>query len=250
VGPGWSTDVPTIISHMAESLHERYDRDERHLLDVAAMEIPTDDLLDAVVDVAAPIIAASAWDSVPPDAPPRTTERYTAAGALTAMALRATRTTALTVRAGYAPEALGDVRRLFEIAGHAQRVADDDSGQYAANWLDHRGRAVSARSAFGPPDTDPMWALMSGQAHAQFDVYARMSTAFDEGRLVHQVGPQRDPLWDSIWLWYAARQLVRVLAGLLKVHPHIDQTDFLAVAEPVVAAERQLSTDIAIHRLS
>ena len=67
------------------------------------------------------------------------------------------------------------------------------------------------------------------------------------GRLVHQVGPQRDPLRDSIWLWYAARQLVRVLAGLLKVHPHIDQTDFLAVAERVVAAEEALVTEIANH---
>ena len=85
---------------MAESLHERYDRDERRLLDTAGTEIPTDDLLDAVIDVASPIIAASAWESLPDDAPPRTTERYTAAGALTAMALRTARTTALTVRAG------------------------------------------------------------------------------------------------------------------------------------------------------
>ncbi len=81
---------------------------------------------------------------------------------------------------------------------------------------------------------------MSGQAHGQFDMYASMSAKFDEGRLVHQVGPHRDPLWDSVWLWYAARQLLRVLAGLLKVHPHIDQTDFLAVGERVVAAEEEL----------
>ena len=232
---------------MAESLHERYDRDERRLLDTAATELPTDNLLDAVIDVASPVIGASAWDDLPADAPPRTTERYTAAGALTAMALRAARTTALTVRAGYAAEALADVRRLFEIAGHAQRVAEDPSGQYAANWLGGRGRSSRPRVAFGEPDSDPMWKLMSGQAHAQFDVYAGMSAKFDEGRLVHQVGPQRDPLWDSIWLWYAARQLVRVLAGLLKVHPHIDQTDFLAVAERVVAAEEALVTEIANH---
>jgi len=232
---------------MAESLHERYDRDERRLLDTAGTEIPTDDLLDAVIDVASPIIAASAWESLPDDAPPRTTERYTAAGALTAMALRTARTTALTVRAGYVAEALADVRRLFEIAGHAQSVAEDASGQYAANWLGRHGRAARPRAAFGEPDSDPMWKLMSGQAHAQFDVYAGMSAKFDEGRLVHQVGPQRDPLRDSIWLWYAARQLVRVLAGLLKVHPHIDQTDFLAVAERVVAAEEALVTEIANH---
>jgi len=166
---------------MAESLHERYDRDERRLLDTAATELPTDNLLDAVIDVASPVIGASAWDDLPADAPPRTTERYTAAGALTAMALRAARTTALTVRAGYAAEALADVRRLFEIAGHAQRVAEDPSGQYAANWLGGRGRSSRPRVVFGEPDSDPMWKLMSGQAHAQFDVYAGMSAKFDEG---------------------------------------------------------------------
>lgn len=164
------------------------------------------------------------------------------------MALRAARTTALTVRAGYAAEALADLRRLIEIAGHAQRVAEDASGQYAANWLDREGRGARPRVAFGERDADPMWKLMSGQAHAQFDVFVGMSATFDEGRLVHQVGPRRDPLWDSIWLWYTTRQLVRVLAGLLKVHPHVDQADFLAVATRVVAAETELEAAIAQAR--
>jgi hypothetical protein len=229
---------------MAESLHKRYDRDERRLLDAAATEIATDNLLDAVIDVASPVIAASAWDGLPADAPPRTSERLTAAGALTAMALRAARTTALTVRAGYAGEALADLRRLFEIAGHAQRVAEDKSGEYAANWLAGRGRSGRPRSAFGDSDSHPLWEFMSGQAHARFDVYADMFATFDERRLVHQIGPRRAPLWDSIWLWYTARQLVRVLAVLLKLHPHIDQKDFLAIAERVAAAEESLITEI------
>lgn len=233
---------------MAESLHERYDRDERRLLDAAAAEISTDGLLDAVIDVASPVIAASAWDGLPADAPPRTSERFTAAGALTAMALRAARTTALTVRAGYAGEALADIRRLFEIAGHAQRVAEDKSGEYAANWLAGRGRSRRSRSAFGDPDSHHLWKLMSGQAHARFDAYADMFATLDEGRLVHQIAPRRDPLWDSIWLWYAARQLVRVLAALLKLHAHIDQKDFLAVAKRVAAAEESLITEIATLR--
>lgn len=224
-------------------MHQRFDRDERRLLDTAATEIPTGELLDALIDITPPILAASEWNSLPTDAPPRTTERYTAASALTAMALRATRVTALTVRAGYAAEALAGVRRLFEIAGHAQRVAEDASGQYAENWLTHHGQAARPRTAFGAPDSDPLWRLMSGQAHAQFDVYARMSASFNEGRLVHQIAPQRDSQWDRIWLLCTARQLVRVLAGLLKVHPEIEQTDFLTVAERVVAAEDALITD-------
>lgn len=51
---------------MAESLHKRYDRDERRLLATAATEIATDNLLDAVIDVASPVIAASAWDGLRP----------------------------------------------------------------------------------------------------------------------------------------------------------------------------------------
>jgi hypothetical protein len=38
--------------------------------------------------------------------------------------------------------------------------------------------------------------------------------------------------------------IVRVLAGLPKVHPDIDQTYFLTVAERVVAAEDPLVTEI------
>lgn len=47
---------------MPESMHERYDRDERRLIDTAAQEISNHDLLDAVIDVASPIMAASAWN--------------------------------------------------------------------------------------------------------------------------------------------------------------------------------------------
>src|SRR4051794_31075475 len=120
---------------MPDSMHERYDRDERQLTASAADELWTNEVFDAVVDVTAPILEASSWEGVPTDAPARTAERRTAAGALVAMALRASRTAALTIRAGYSAEALGAVRRLYEIAGHAQRVAEDPTGQYANNWL-------------------------------------------------------------------------------------------------------------------
>jgi hypothetical protein len=164
------------------------------------------------------------------------------------MALRASRTTALVIRAGYATEGFAAIRRLFELAGHAQRVAEDASGQYAENWLQGRGRASKPRVAFGDPEDDPMWKLMSGQAHAEFHIYAHLSTTLDEGRLVHSVGPHRDAFWDSIWIWLTTRQLTRVLAGLLKVHPHIDQSEFLAVAGRIVAAEKRIEAEIAERR--
>ena len=185
---------------------------------------------------------------MPDDAPPRTAERYTAVSTLLAMTLRACRTTALTIRAGYGTEGLASVRRLFEAAGHAQRVAEDASGQYADNWLRGRGKADKPRVAFGQPEDDPLWGLMSGQAHATFEVYARLSAEFDGRRLVHSVAPRRDVFWDSIWLWVVARQLSRVLAALIKVHPHIETADFLAVSERLIAAETQIETEIAAHQ--
>lgn len=233
---------------MPESMHERYDRDERRLIASAAEELWTNDLFDATVDVTAPIMDASSWDGLPEDAPPRTAERYTAASALTAMALRASRTAALTIRAGYSAEGLVSVRRLYEIAGHAQRVAEDPSGQYAENWLRGRGKASKPRAAFGDAEDNPMWKLMSGQAHAQFDVYAQLSAKLHDRRLVHSVGPHRDTFWDNIWLWMTARQFTRVLAALLKVHPQIDQADFLLVAGRLVEAEERIATEIAERR--
>lgn len=176
---------------MEESMHERYDRDERDLVATAAEMIWSDELLDAVVDIAAPILAASEWFGVPTGAPPRWVERATAAGALTAIALRAARTTALTVRAGYAAESLAGLRRLQEAGGHAQRVAQDASGQYAENWLRGRGKADSPRIAFGAGDPeDATWALMSGQSHAEFAAFTNFSTEVDEQqKVIHLVGP-------------------------------------------------------------
>jgi hypothetical protein len=229
---------------MGESMHERYDRDERRLVETAGRELWTSELHDTVVDVAAPILDASAWNGLPADAPPRTSERYTAVAALAAMGLRIGRTVALTVRAGYAVEALGDVRRLFETAGHAQGVADDPSGVYAENWLHGRGRADKPRVAFGWPDDDPLWQLMSGEAHAQFDVHAQLTSTFHDRRLIHSMGPGRDSFWDNGLMWLTARQLIRVLAGLLKVHPHIDQTDFLVTAERLVRTEDRLIAEL------
>lgn len=229
-------------------MHAVYDRDERQLLDTAADELWTDHLLDAMVDVSAPILEASAWDGLPDDAPPRTAERLTAAAALASMALRTTRVTAMTVRAGYAAEALGSLRRLFEITGHARRVVDDASGQYAENWLRGRGKADRPRVAFGASEDEATWKLMSGQAHAEFAAYANHSAALEGRRIVHYVGPRRDAFWDSIWLWVVARQLTSALAGLLKVHDHIDQADFLAAATALVNAEARIENELEERR--
>lgn len=207
---------------VSESMHERYDRDERGLVLSAGHELWTDGLVDMAVDVSSPIFEAAQWRGIPEGKPALWVERATATNALSAIALRATRTVSLTIRAGYAPEALAGMRRLIEASGHAARVADDVSGgQYALNWLAGRGKSSKHRVAFGSERTDePTWDLMSGQSHAVFAAYARFSARMgDDQVLIHSVGPHRDPFWDSIWMWVTARQFMGALACQLKGSP-------------------------------
>lgn len=232
---------------MLRTDHERYDRDERRLLETASDELWSDCLVDGVVDVAAEVLEGASWSGVSESAAPRTAERLTATLALGAMGVRTTRTAALTIRAGYAPEALADVRVLMETAGHARRVLDDASGQYAENWLRGRGRADSPRVAFGPdPDDAPVWKLMSDLSHAVFAGHVdAFATLDEERRIIHCVGPSRDPVMDSLWLWVIARRFAQLLACVLKVHPHIDDAGFLAAAAPIFAAEARVNAEIA-----
>jgi hypothetical protein len=231
---------------MSMVLHERYDGDEQRLIESSADELWTNELIDLVVDSASPILNGAQWDGVPSDAPQRWAERSTAILALAAMSLRSTRAAALMVRAGLGPEAWPHVRRLREAAGHAQCVAADESGQYAENWLHHRGKATSPRIAFGSDsEDDVLWKLMSGHAHAAFPAYANAVVTLDGRRLLHRVGPSRDLAWDNITLWLSARTLIQILAGVLKVHPHIDQRDFLRAGEVVVRSENRLEKEIA-----
>ncbi len=231
---------------MSTALHERYDGDEQRLIESAADELWTNELIDLVVDSASPILNGAQWDGVPSDAPQRWAERSTAILALAAMALRSTRAAALMVRAGYGPEAWPYVRRLREAAGHAQRVAADESGQYAENWLHHRGKATSPRIAFGSDsEDDVLWKLMSGHAHAAFPAYANAVVTLDGRRLLHRVGPSRDLAWDNITLWLSARTFTQTLAGVLTIHPEIDQRDFLRMGEVVVRGEDRLEQEIA-----
>lgn len=233
---------------MSAAGHERYDADERRLVASAPEDLWTDQFVDQLVDAAMPILDGANWRGVPDDAPPRWAERSTAILALAAIALRATRVTALTVRAGYGAEARPDLRRLREAAGHARGVAADQSGQYAENWLQGKGKAGKPRVAFGV-ESEGLWKLFSGPAHADFRDYANASAHFDEdNRLIHRIGPQRDLLWDNVTLWLTARTLTSVLAGVIEVHPHIDEKPFLEAATPLIASEPRLEQEIAAAR--
>lgn len=233
---------------MTETLSERYERDERRLSDQARAHLWSKPLVDDVVNVAAPILNDASWEGRPPEAAPGWPDRSTAALALAAIGLRTTRVIGLIVASGYSPEALPAVRRLFEAAGHAERVARDARGDYARNWLRGQGRPASNRRAYGgAPDDQVGWDLMSGQAHANFRGYASLLADLDDrNRVIHRVSPERDATWDNVWLWLTARQLGRILACVLKVHPQIDQSDYVRIMTAVARAEERVAAETSV----
>ena len=227
-------------------MHHRYDEDEQRLRETASEELWTSDLLDMTVDVSAPILRAAQWQKVPEYAPQLWHERSVAILALGAIGLRQARAIAVTVRSGWSPEAHGPYRRLQEAAGHAQGVARDSSGQYAENWIRGKGRAASPQIAFGGGSGgDPLWGLMSNQAHANFEHYINLSRAWDDEKgFLHRLIPERDLKWDNIFLWMTGRRLMQIFAASLTVHEHIDQTDFLAVGRHVEDGEIRLANEL------
>lgn len=235
-----------IKSPVPPTLHEAFDEDEARLRDSASNELWTNVLMDRVMDVASPLLNAATWDGLPAGTPRGWDKQSTAALALAAIAVRSTRALTLLVRSGYAPEALPHLRRLMEAAGHAQRVASDVDGTYSLDWIEGRGKSLSNRKAFGgDPREKAFWDLMSGQAHASFRGHARILASVDNNRVAHRLNPARDARWDSVWLWMAARQLGRVLACVLKVHPDVDESDYLIIMSEVVQAEQRIDTELA-----
>ncbi|MBA2420558.1 MAG: hypothetical protein H0V57_05445 [Thermoleophilaceae bacterium] len=125
-------------------------------------------------------------------------------------------------------------------------MALDASGQYAENWIHGRGQAGKPRAAFSAASQDdPLWKLMSGQAHASFEHHANLSATLSEGgRLVHSLGPRRDPAWDNLFLWLVAHRLRTAVAAVLKVHSQIDRGSFLTAAQEVEEAEERLEAEL------
>jgi hypothetical protein len=168
--------------------------------------------------------------------------------ALVAMALRASRSVAITVRSGYGAEAFGGlIRRVHEASGHAAKVAADATGQYATNWMVGRGKAASPRSAFGTSDADDaVWTLMSRLSHATFTEFVNFSTFLDKDRrAIHHIGPRRMPVVDDLLLWLTARQLIRTFAAAMQIRPATTPpTRFKTAADAVINSEGRLFAEL------
>lgn len=226
----------------SESFSERADRDEERLYRSAAKELWTSPLVDIAVNACPAVFEQTIWSHLPAGQPESWRERATAANTLASMAVRNTRVTARQIRSGYGAEAHAGMRRMQEIAGRAARVARDESGQYAAEWLAGRGHSKKPRKAFGGDrENDRAWELMSGMSHANFREFVGFTAELEaNGMLVNQVGPSRHVFLDSANLYLLARHLVVVVASLHKVFSHIDDSVWLAEVQAIVDAEPRL----------
>lgn len=231
------------------SFSQRLDRDESRLYETAAADLWASPLVDITVDAALPILTEATWTGVPRGRPASWAERATAATTLATMATRTTRTTARQIRSGYSPEAQAGMRRMQEVSGHAQAVANDESGQYAAGWIKGGKHTPSPRRVYGTADDQLGWTLSSGMTHANFREFAGFTAKLKDGNtLVNHLGPQRNQFLDNANLFLLARLHVTAIAGVLKVFPDIDPAQWLLAMQPVADAEKRLEGDIEVER--
>lgn len=228
---------------------ERLDRDEDRLYDTASADLWASPLVDMALDAALAIFAETTWAGVPDGHPASWAERATAATTLATMATRSTRVTARQIRSGYGPEAQAGMRRMQEIAGHARRVANDESGQYAAGWIKGGKHVPKPRRAYGSSQDQRGWTLSSGMTHANFREFAGFTAKLqDDNTLINHLGPQRNVFLDNANLFLLARLHVTVIAGLLKVFPDVDSAAYLIAMQSIGDAEQRLERAIEVER--
>jgi hypothetical protein len=77
------------------------------------------------------------------------------------IALRALRATMQALRTGYEDQEIGYQRLIDELHNRSQKLAEDESGEYARHWLQGRGLGKGAKLA-----GQEFWEFMSGPVHA------------------------------------------------------------------------------------
>lgn len=183
----------------------------------ALLESVTDDLSALRVTDMATVLLGTVVGGVavpPPERqpPPASWWRATALLYIGIHAVRTTRAAMVVIACGYTAEALAFKRIILELHSRARRVASDQSGEYARNWLDGRGGKPSkAVSGFSPSD---LWSNLSQSAHADpRHVENFLAISEEEGtRIV--VAPERRPEVDNSTLAVFAGE-VRDIAAII-----------------------------------
>jgi hypothetical protein len=108
------------------------------------------------------------------------------------IALRATRAGMVVTAAGYEPEALVFKRTLLDAHSRARRVIEDQSGQYARQWLQGQaGKPARAVSKWSPGG---FWEMLSHSSHADYRFVENFLAVSEPDGTTHFVtAPERRP---------------------------------------------------------
>ena len=126
------------------------------------------------------------------------------------VALRALRAAMNALAVGYEDQAIGHQRLIDELHNRAQRVRDDESGEYARRWLAGRNSDKGAKLA-----GQDFWDFLSGPVHANARaVLDWIAISQDDGSTKIVIGPGRRPGVANAGLTYMAGE-ARDLASML-----------------------------------
>ncbi|CAA9540841.1 MAG: hypothetical protein AVDCRST_MAG91-3843 [uncultured Sphingomonadaceae bacterium] len=197
---------------MSIDLSGGYDAIERHRLEEAAQRLPALALAGRVTDRLAEVLTgAHIPDPEPPDA---MYYRRSAILVMAVLGLRTARACMLVVAHGYWVESHGLKRRLSEAHARLQAIVDDETGQYARQWLEGPppGEAKAVHK-YGDRDT---WGLYSWGAHADArSVHSWLSEEHPRARHALRPLPEHhDSLSNALLVELASelRDIARALA--------------------------------------
>jgi hypothetical protein len=161
---------------------------EEALRQTAEEELPALALADEVSELLAEVIQSITIDASEQD-PDAKAQRTHALWFMAIIALRALRATMQALRTGYEDQAIGYQRLIDELHNRSQKLAEDESGEYARQWLQGRGLGKGAKLA-----GQDFWEFMSGPVHANARaVLDWIAISQEDGSTQIVVGPERRP---------------------------------------------------------
>ncbi len=140
-----------------------FDRAEEKLASTADADLPTIGVLRLASDRLGWVLQHAGFEATDKGPPPASYVRAKALMYMGVLAVRAARAGIAVLRVGYETEVIPYKRMLLELHSRTQRVVDDESGEYARQWLANRA-GKPARSLRDVPDG--LWDVLSNSSHA------------------------------------------------------------------------------------
>jgi hypothetical protein len=137
-------------------------------------------------------------------------DRLTALWFMAIIAFRAMRAAMHVLSAGYEEQAIGFERLIDELFKRAQKVREDESGEYARQWLEGHGPGTPTKLV-----GQGLYETLSGPVHAAArGVFDWIAISREDGSTAVVVGPERRPESANATLSYMAGE-GRDIAGML-----------------------------------